>query len=177
MAPVCTSALGAIGIVVTGLTAKGGRRHAENVAEDRMTHEREIAEDARAQDRLGDAYVELLSIVNRTADYAGRVRPMLDTDPPTPRPPLPSTDEQSRADALVMAYGSRAVEALFEEWRQSVWAIIQADQMIGIGMEWGKDSGISQFEVRRKLEEELRPAQRAARKALSEAIGAELRRA
>jgi hypothetical protein len=143
-----------------------------------MKHERELAEDARAQARLGDAYVELLSIVNRTAHFADLVRPIFDTDPPTPPPPLPPPEEQMRAEALVMAYGSRAVEDLFEAWRQSVWNIIRADREIGIALEMRgqrSQSGIDYLETWRKLTDELRPAQKAARKALSEAIGVELR--
>src|SRR3954447_8204415 len=167
VAPVCTGAVGALGILVTGLTARGGRRHAERIAADGMTHERELAEEARAQARLGDAYVDLLSIVTRTGHYADLVRPIFETNPSAPIPPLPPVEEQTRAEALVMAYGSRAVEELFEAWRQSVWQIIRADRTIGLALQMQAKpdhSGIDQLETWRRLEEELKPAQRAARK-------------
>jgi hypothetical protein len=178
VAPVCTTALGAFGIAVTGLTARGGRKHAENFSNARIQHEQELAEDARAQGRLGDAYVELLSIVNRSSAYADSVRPFIDTRPPAPIPPIPSLEEQSRAEALVMAYGSRAVEELFEAWRQSVWEIIRADQTIGLAQEMQAkhgQTGINESDTWRRLMEELKPAQRATRKALAEAIAVELR--
>jgi hypothetical protein len=82
-----------------------------------MTHERELAEDARVQARLGDAYVDLLSIVNRTGHYADLVRPVFEANPSAPAPPRPPVEERTRAEALVMASGSQAVEELFEAWR------------------------------------------------------------
>lgn len=180
VAPVCTGSVGALGIVVTGLTARGGRRHAETIAEGRIKHERELAEDARTQARLGEAYVELLSIVTRVGLFADAVRPVVDTNPPASPPPLPPAEEQTRADALVMAYGSRAVGEAYEAWRKSVWDIIRADRMIGLALETNErhgqgQSGIDYMETWGRLEDELRPAQREAREALGEAIAVELR--
>jgi hypothetical protein len=175
VAPVCTAAVGAIGVVATALTAKGGRTHAERVAGRRMEHERELAEDSRRQERLADAYVELLGIVNRTAHYADMVRPFVDTNPPAPTPPLPHVDEQMRAESLVMAFGSRNVEALFETWRQTIWAIIRADQEIGFGLTREESGRTNHMEVWRQLVDELKPAQKAARSALADAVAVELR--
>lgn len=178
VAPVCTGTIGSIGIVATGLTARGGRKHAESVASERIGHERKLAEDARRQARLADAYVELLAIVNRIAAYADLIRPVIDTTPPRTPPPLPTLDEQARAEALVMAFGTKPVEDLFETWRQTVWEIIGADQMIGLMLEersQGQSSGKHYMETWNRLETEMRPAQRSARKKLAEAIGVELR--
>jgi hypothetical protein len=140
-----------------------------------MEHERELAEDSRRQERLADAYVELLGIVNRTAHFADMVRPIVDTNPPAPNPPLPHVDEQMRAESLVMAFGSRNVEVLFETWRQTVWAIIRADQEIGFGLTREESGHSSHMEVWRQLVDELKPAQKAARSALADAVAVELR--
>ena len=173
VAPVCTSGLGALGIVATGLTARGGRRHAEATAATRAEHERELAGDTRMQARLGDAYVELLSIVNRTAHYADNVRPAIDTSPPADPPPIPSVEEQIRAETLAMAYGSARVGELFETWRQTVWKIIGSDRAIANGIHQAYRSGF--LEEWGLLQGELRPAQKVAREALAQQIAVELR--
>jgi hypothetical protein len=77
-----------------------------------------------------------------------------------------------------MAFGSKPVEELFQTWRQSVLAIIRADRMIGIALDQhngGHSSGIEYLDTWNELEEQLRPAQRAARKSLAEAVAVELR--
>jgi hypothetical protein len=170
--------VGAVGIVSTALTARGGRKHAETLSAERIKHERALAEDARLQARLADAYVEVLTIVNRFGHWADMVRPIVEANPPAPLPPVPDLEEQTRADALVMAYGSRKVEKLFEAWRQSVWDIIRANQEIELAQEMQTkhgSTGIDLLETWRRLADELKPAQRAARKAFSEEIAVELR--
>ena len=117
-------------------------------------------------------------IVNRIAAYADAVRPMLETNPPAAIPPLPSIDEQSRADALVLAFGSAPVEALYESWRRTVWDIIGADGEIGMMLamrDQGERDGVNYFPIWRDLEQKLRPAQKAARRELAAAIAVELR--
>jgi hypothetical protein len=45
-------------------------------------------------------------MVERIGQWAQMVKPMLETNPPQPVPPLPDLDEQAEAQALVNALGS-----------------------------------------------------------------------
>jgi hypothetical protein len=54
-----------------------------------------MAREARRQQRFADAYVELLCMVERMGHWA-ILRPMLETSPPRPVPPMPDAAEQTR---------------------------------------------------------------------------------
>ena len=73
-----------------------------------------MAREARTQERLANAYVDLLDMAERTGQWAQSVRPMMDTIPPQPVPPLPELSEQARVEALVGAFGSNEVRRLME---------------------------------------------------------------
>jgi len=74
--------VGVTGIVFTWLTGKQAREQAELVADKRLEHERTMAHEARRQERRGNAYVRLLTVVETTGQWAQMVKPMLDSDPP-----------------------------------------------------------------------------------------------
>jgi hypothetical protein len=128
--PVVGAAIGAFvgvtGIFFTWLTGKQARDQAEQTADNRLQHERTMAHDAREQERRGNAYVRLLTVVERSGQWAQMVKPMLDSDPPQPVRPLPDLDEQAEAMALVNAFGSDEIRQSFKSWRDLVWDMIWA---------------------------------------------------
>jgi hypothetical protein len=172
-----TGALGIVGIVFTWLTGKQARDQAEQTAEKRLEHERTMAREARDQERLANAYVRLLGMVERIGQWTQMVKPMLDTNPPQPVRALPDLDEQAEAQALVNAFGSDEVREAFESWRNLVWKITLAVGEIDREQESGEryrpgtsDSNHPYL----RLHGELRPAEIKARKELAARIRAEL---
>jgi hypothetical protein len=75
-----TVALGLAGIGATLLAGKFERGHSQR-----------MADEARQQERLADAYVRLLVLVERVGQWAQMVMPLMDTDPPQPVRPLPGS--------------------------------------------------------------------------------------
>ncbi len=163
---VSSAVLGAVGLIVASYNSSRERAHALA-----------LAREARQQERLADAYVEVLRIVEEVAHWAQRVRPMLDTSPLPEPPPLPSIAEQIRMQALLGAFASEDVQARYEAWCQSVYAIQAAD----MELTWHErsvnrhgQSGIDDAEVWRRLALELKPKERVLRQALIDTVAAEL---
>lgn len=146
--------LGLAGITATLLAGKFERGHSE-----RMTRE------AREQERLADAYVRLLVLVERIGQWANMVKPMWDTIPPQPVRPLPDLDEQAEAEAVVNAFGSDDVLKVFEAWRGIMRDIVAAVGLIELECT-GTDFGDEPYS---KLYN-LLPAEREAREALSRQV-------
>lgn len=93
----------------------------------RYSHEQEMAREARRQDRLDLAYVELGKYLSRYGDWARAIRPLIG---PVPVPdPLP-TEERWRIESLVIAYGSDDVRRLLGLWEEQAKKIQNADQLI-----------------------------------------------
>jgi hypothetical protein len=93
---------------------------------DRRTHEHEqvMAREARRQERLEQAYLELLRYLSHYLDWARSVRPIVG---PVPVPdPLPR-EERWRIEALVTAYGSPEVLRLLREWGERAAKIEDVD--------------------------------------------------
>jgi hypothetical protein len=163
--------VGTAGVAVAGIAAtygagRSGRKHAEK-----------LAREARTQERLADAYVEVLTIAARVGAWAQSVRPILDTNPPAVPPPLPSVEEQMRAEALLLAFGSKAARHVFELWRESAWEVIRGDQSIAFGQQLAKEqgpSGIDHITIWRKLHEEQKPNEKERRGDLAETLSSEL---
>lgn len=90
-------------------------------------HERAMAGDARRQDRLEQAYIDLLGYLAHHAEWARSVRPFIGAPPaPDPLPPI----DVKRVGALVEAYGSHEVRGLMREWRERAGRIADADATI-----------------------------------------------
>jgi hypothetical protein len=161
---------------VTGVVALAGILATWRTGQQARTHDVRLAREERRQDRLANAYVELLTMAERVGQWASMVRPFIDTTPPQPVPPLPDLMEQARAEALIQAYGSPAVQELAASWRDAVRAIIRADRTLGIaaGAREAKEP-IDSGDTWRKLDMELRPAERASRMNLAGQVNAELR--
>ncbi len=90
-------------------------------------HEQEMAREARRQDRLDQAYIELGMYLSRYADWARSVQPFWGPVPaPDPLPPA----ERWRIETLVAQYGSSDVRQLLEQWGQKASKIDNADRVI-----------------------------------------------
>lgn len=79
--------------------------------------------------------------------------------------------------AVVGAFGSTAVRTRQEEWKLAVHAISRADLEIGMAQgarDAGRPTRIDDMDVWGRLEDDPRPAESATRKALADAIAAEL---
>lgn len=128
--------------------------------------------EARKQQRLAEAYVELLTFANKVGYWAALVQPALQTNPPQELPPLPLPAEQARVEALVAAYASEDMQEAVTSWR----AVVIAVRQVAILINFARDpaSGIDSAKQWARLDLELRPAELAARDALGEQVAAEL---
>jgi hypothetical protein len=91
-------------------------------------HERAMAMDARRQERLEQAYIELLAYLPHQAAWARPVRPFRGTVQADPM----SFKEVKRIEALVEAHGSEEVRRLLQQWREC-WQKID-DEVAAIGL-------------------------------------------
>src|SRR3954452_23253232 len=78
----------------------------------------------------------MLEMLEKSGNWASRVLPFFNTDPPQPDPPLPSQDEQVRARALVAAYGSAEVKALLDEYVLHIMAMTRTVDTIRSGRQF-----------------------------------------
>ena len=158
-----TSAVGGLGIFFTWLTGKQGRDAA-----------RADAKEAREQQRLENAYVDLLDMAERAGHWAQMVLPVVDTNPPQPDPDLPSVNEQAHTEALVKAFGSKDVRERMEVWSDVVKEMNATVGLIRwIEADTTRHRG-SQENPRGKLQD-LRREEREAREALGNQVAVELR--
>jgi len=162
--PVAVGVVGLAGMYATFITGDRTRKHAEV-----------MAHSERQQQRKAEAYVEVLIIAERIGGWAQSVRPMIDQG--APLPPIPSFEDQTRAEALLKAFASETARERFETWRKAVWDIILADRAIGFGLEArGSDaeSGGDAMTVWRRLEQEFRPHESSLRTDLGKQLSREL---
>lgn len=174
---VATALVGIAGILGTVWTAREGRKAADRARTDDHGHQERMARETRIQQRRGDTYVEALRVMHMVGEWAQRLRPVIETDPPPPMPPLPSPEEQMRVWALLDANGSTAARQLFEDWHNAANAIRHADFKIGLSQRTRAEhgmSGIDMHEVWGELEDRLRPNEVAARKAFAAQVHREL---
>ncbi len=85
------------------------------------------AREARKQDRLDKAYIELGEYLSRFGDWARSVQPFWGL--PSPPDPLPAEDRW-HIEALVTIYGSPEVRALLDAWQEHARKIEAADDLI-----------------------------------------------
>lgn len=92
-------------------------------------HECQMARDARKQDRLEQAYIELGKYLSRYGDWARAISPLLGSvSLPDPLP----KDARWCVDTLVKAYGSPEVRRLLEVWETAAKKIENADSAINL---------------------------------------------
>lgn len=166
-----TASVGAIGIVLTFVAGKQGRDHAERVARDRSSHERTLAEEARRQQRLENAYIELLDMAEKVGYWAQFSYPILEYNPPQPQPELPDLPSQARTEALVKGFGSRVVLHLMTSWRKIVKDMLVQHSIIQFAH--SQDQGQIALEARKKFFDLKEPESRA-REAIGDQVSAEL---
>jgi hypothetical protein len=114
------AALGGLlsGLITNWLGAKRDQRKYE--------HERAMALEARRQERLEQAYIELLRYLSPYADWAESAQRLLGKPPAIPD--LPPAEELKRVEALLEAYGSPEVRQLLREWRKHAARLQYADE-------------------------------------------------
>ena len=89
--------------------------------------QRDIAREARHQERLEQAYIALGEYLSRFGDWARSVHPFIGpVQAPDPLPP----SERWHIEALVTAYGSEQVQRLLERWAECAARIENADVVI-----------------------------------------------
>jgi hypothetical protein len=165
-----------IGVFFTWPTGTQGRDHAERLAKQTYEYQRQLAEDARTQERLGEAYLNLLEMVEQVGAWAQAVRPVVDTDPPRPVPDLPDVREQIRVEAASNAFASAAVREALGAWRRVVRDVEHAVLLIDLE----RDAGVRGERLHAQLQspwlklQELRPAEVRARRDLIERVADEL---
>ena len=148
---------------ITGLVARGTRKHAEK-----------MARQERQQKRLQEAYLETLTIINKAGLWASQVRPGVGKS--VNDSILPTRDEELRALVLMQMYGSPAVYELFVDHVTAVNKVRKADVMIGRRLSSdGAHLKPDYQEIWDDLEDNLRPAELTKREALVKQIGDELR--
>uniref|UniRef100_A0AB39U1P0 Uncharacterized protein n=1 Tax=Mycolicibacterium phage Alyssa1 TaxID=3240801 RepID=A0AB39U1P0_9CAUD len=151
--------------------AKESRSDAKELATQSLSHERLMAEDARKQQRLENAYLEMLEMTEKASQWAQIAYPLFDTNPPAPVPDLPSLDAQSHVEALVRAFGSDEVLTLLDEWRLVIREMVKCDRLIKMGLEHDRQPG----EKSPRLEfMELKDKERESRDALGRRVSVEL---
>jgi len=162
---VVVSALGGlvVGAGVVWLAGHSARRQvAGRLREERHRH------------RFAEAYVELLTTLEKLGQWAQLVRPVLDFG--IEAPPLPGLAEQARVQALLAAYGSPQVVDLYHAHHKTIAEILKLDQLIASVVERGEEVGVGRSDLWERLDTKLRPDEAAARKALALRVAVELNR-
>lgn len=162
-------------VITSGIVGLGGLTVAAVTSGKDRDAARSLALDQARLQRRADAYVEVLRVAETAGQWASTTTPSLDFGDPVP--PLPDLAAQAQVQALVGAFGSTEVRDLERAWRDSVRAVIKAVQAINVATSTeGRHgvTGIDKMGTWRRLDEELRPAERAAREALADGIAREL---
>ncbi len=124
-----TSIVGVAGIWGTWFTGKQSRDHTLATLRQQLGHERLQAREAREQERLESAYLELLKMAERVGQWAQFVYPVVQSGP-LPDTPLPSLESQADAAALVAAFGTPEVEEKSEAWQSVVGQMIHQAELV-----------------------------------------------
>jgi hypothetical protein len=158
----------AVGSVANALLAHwlGSKRD-----EQQGDHEQGMVREARAQERLDQAYIALGEYLSRFEDWARSVHPFLGPVPaPDPLPP----GERWRIEALVTAYGSEEVQQLVDRWAGCARQIENADVMIQ--MADGARSPSPEFDQDALQERHALEGYRKAMRDAADAIRSQIRR-
>lgn len=133
-------------------------------------HERTMAGEARRQDRLERAYLEMLAYVAHHWTLAMSIQPFrLVVKPPESLPP----DTDRRVWALVEAYGSSEVRGLFGEWITRSQELAEADVLLR-EVEESNDPSLDDSAMREKAVTACRDAMFNAGYAIEEQVRREL---
>lgn len=177
--PSVTLLVGILGVGGTFIAGERLRRHGQR-----------LAREQREQDRRATAYVDMLISSERIGNWIWSVHPTRKYGVFL-APDGPSADEQAKTKALLLAYGSDEVRDLFGVWDDAARdAIDLAHRITSLGSRGsvfrrtttylitipksrGRETKAKQ--LRGELDDEARPAEKAAREALASRINLELR--
>ena len=133
------------GLLSTWFTNWQGKKRDQGKYE----HERAMAVEARQQERLEQAYIELLAYLAHYAEWIGSSRRLLGQEVALPDPP--PQEELIRVMVLLEAHGSQEVRRLLREWRSCAAKLEQADDGLPLVLlddeahaeeeAWGRDPG------------------------------------
>lgn len=168
---------GATAIAAVAVTGIGGWRD--------RAHQRAMADTERKQTRLADTYLGLLEYVEKLGFWAQNIRPTTYVDGSPIN--LPDFDSAAAVSAKVDAYGSNLVRERLSEWWTVTYEIRLTERLVreehqaaqgppaeDIYESLGED--LPDWETPwRRIVDELRPAEKAARKALKAQVTAELK--
>jgi hypothetical protein len=147
------------------LMAEQRDAHARTMEENRRLHEQRMGEEERRQQRLAEAYLEIMTT-------AIRIGQALRED----GGPVPVHDDLVRATALAETFASRDALGLFEKWRDTVYRAIEADERFKANSaadEPAKAAVDMRLHWRRQVRD-LRLKEADRRRALADAVSAEL---
>jgi hypothetical protein len=167
-----TSAVGGLGIVFTWLTGKQSRDQALATLRAQLGHDRLQAREAREQERLESAYLELLMMAERVGIWAQMVYPVFQSGSP-PDTRLPSLEVQADTAALVAAFGTDEVREKAEAWQSVVKQMITAAEQV-VWEEAHPSQVPPQGRSARATIHELRPEEKKMRDALGAQVRSEL---
>jgi hypothetical protein len=162
------------GLIAAGAVASGLLTNWQGARRDkrRYEHEREIAREARYQERLDQAYIALGEYLSRFGDWARSVQPVLG---PVPAPDPLQPGERWHIEALVTAYGSEEVQRLLDRWGECAQRIENADIVIRMASESRDPGALDQEALREKQAlEDYRKAMHDAADAIRSQIRREL---
>jgi hypothetical protein len=141
-----------------------------------------LARETRSQERLANAYLEVLGSVEREGQWLHNRGDLLvaHTDPyfsrPVPSLSRPDLGERSKAKALLGAFGSTQVKEHYLAWTLAVTAV--DDEHDTLAWNFGEEGEDPNRPIDRttltRLIEKLQPAEVAARDALASAMASEL---
>ncbi len=163
--PASGALIGAAGLVTSWRVTSNSRRQEMLLAAKRHDHEVQIAHEQWHRDRRADAYVQLLDLAEETGMWVQTVFPFYQRGerPPTD---LPSFERQGKVWARIAAFASPPVCEKVKQWRTIVHRALRA----------AEDVAQDEDDARRVLDD-LRAEEQAAREALSAAIAQDLLRA
>jgi hypothetical protein len=167
-----TSTVGALGIIFTWLTGKQSRDQALATLRQQLGHDRLQAREAREQERLENAYLELLKMAERVGQWAQTIYPFAQFGA-LPDTPLPSLEVQADTAALLAAFGTEEVREKAEAWQLVVKKMIALAALVPLQ---DKDSQYVQpgDRIARAKIEDIRPEEKKKRDELGAQIRSEL---
>jgi hypothetical protein len=159
------------------LMAEQRDAHTRLLEDDRRGFEQRMVEEERRQQRLAEAYLEIMTT---TIQIGYSLRPTANPEGTAEdaRPGVATVRvELVRATALAETFASAEVNALFESWRDLVYKVLDADVRFAANTDT-PDGGHTAIDMRlhwRRQARDLRLKEADKRKALADLVAAELR--
>jgi hypothetical protein len=165
---------GAIGAYFAWLSGKQSRDQISQTLQDQFGHDRLQAREAREQERLQNAYLELLKMTEQVGVWAEMIYPMFEDGPP-PDTQLPPFEVQAETAALLAAFGTDEVREKTKAWQLVVRRMIGQAKLVPLqDADPASYVGPGELVARAKIEQQLRPEERRTRSELGAQVRAEL---